>query len=163
MTTSHFDVCFSVAYLTRISPGFAAELTADDSLAILNPLISVVLATHSCPRSLTQYRIQGVGISRSLEEGFTALNATTTKKHWRAWRTLKGGGSRTLHSLTYKKCMTSLFSMRLVLRSRRLQPQLLWLSRSSLGGTTWKRLELTSQTSSTGKRKAEMRQRPKLS
>ena len=92
VTTSHFDVCFSVAYLTRISPGFAAELTADDSLAILNPLISVVLATHSCPRSLTQYRIQGVGISRSLEEGFTALNATTTKKHWRAWRTLKGGG-----------------------------------------------------------------------
>ena len=37
--------------------------------------------------------------------------------------------------------MTSLFSMRLVLRSRRLQPQLLWLSRSSLGGTTWKRLD----------------------
>lgn len=73
------------------------------------------------------------------------------------------GGSRTLHSLTYKKCRTSLFSMWLVSRSRRLQPQLLWLSRSSLGGTTWKRLELTSQTSSTGNRKAEMRQRPKLS
>lgn len=65
-----------------------------------NPLLSVVLATHSCPGSLTQYRVQGVGISRSLEEGFTALNATTTKKHWRASRTLKGGQELFIHRLT---------------------------------------------------------------
>lgn len=126
-----------MAYPTRISPGLAAELTVNDSSAILKPF-NICCPTNTFLSS-KPHTVQDSGHHYQQKPGgrLHSFECNNNKKT-RASLENPEEGSRTLRSLTYKKCVTLLFSMWFVLRSRKLQPQLLWLSRSSLGGTTWK-------------------------